>query len=68
MPVRTGIGRMRIARSEMMFTGAWHKYIVTMDMHCPVFSREYAALTGVHWNALRKVRIMPATLMTARVT
>lgn len=67
MPVSTGIGRTRIARSVIIFTGAEHRYIVTMDIHCPVLVEENAALTGLHWKAFRNVRIKPETLTIARV-
>ena len=67
MPVRTGMGRTSIARSVTMFTGAKHRNSVTIDVHVPKTFDVYAAMTGWHLKAFRKVNTIPAILTTPNV-
>ena len=70
IPVRTGIGNARIARSVTMLTGAAHINSVRSGMHVdlPRKSAVQAARIGSHWKMFIKVRTRPATLTVTKVT
>lgn len=65
-PVRTGIGKARIARFVMMLTGAEHMNCVSRGMHfAPAMLLKEAAI-GRHWKIFIRVRTAPARLTIAR--
>ena len=67
MPVSTGMGSARMARSVTTLTGAEQMNSVSSGIQRSGLTRmSQAALTGWHWKMFMMVRMVPATLTTPR--